>query len=196
MGPSLLGALAPLLKVLAKLDVPYQVGGSVACSVHGVPRSSLDVDVLVSIEPNKVDALVHSIDEEYYVSRSHAHEAVERGTAFNIIHLDTMMKVDIFIAKADRFRRQSLARRILETFEEETQTASIYITGAEDIVLHKLVWFRKGDETSEHQWQDVLGVLRVQGNSLDVSYMKTWASELGVADLLERASLEAGLATE
>jgi hypothetical protein len=76
---------------------------------------------------------------------------------------------------------------------DETQTASIYITSAEDIVLHKLAWFRKGGDASERQWQDVLGVLRVQGDSLDVAYMKTWASELHVADLLERAFFEAGV---
>jgi hypothetical protein len=66
-----------------------------------------------------------------------------------------------------------------------------FIASAEDTVLSKLVWYRKGNEVSEHQWRDVLGILEVQVDRLDLLYMRRWAASLDVADLLNRALVAA-----
>lgn len=186
--PRLLDALAPLAKAFETLGVDYQVGGSLASSVHGVPRSSLDVDVLAALPVSKVSALVETIEGSYYISRTRAADAVERETSFNVIHLATMFKVDIFIARSHRFRRSSLQRRKREILGEE---AEFFLTSAEDIVLHKLDWYQRGDRLSNQQWQDVIGVLRVRGDALDVDYMRQWAMELEISGLLEAALDEA-----
>jgi hypothetical protein len=189
MDERILGALRPLARAFEALGVRYQVGGSLSSSVRGVPRSSLDIDILSDLAPAHVDGLVARLVEQYYVSASRVADAVRRGASFNVIHLGTMIKIDIFVAKADRFRRQSLERGTLERLSENL---TLPVTSAEDIVLHKLDWFRKGGEASHQQWQDVLGILKVQLGRLDLAYLRQWANELGVHDLLERAFSESG----
>ncbi len=189
MDPRLLGALVPLVEVLEELGVTYQLGGSVASSFHGVPRSSLDVDVLTSLAPEQVDDLLTKLKEAYYIPKSRARAAAKQGSSFNAIHTQTMFKVDIFVTRSDAFRKSSLERRKREHL---TETDAFYVTSAEDIVLHKLLWYRDGGEVSDRQWQDVVGVLRVKGEQLDMAYLEKWASELRVRDLLDRATDEAG----
>ena len=188
MDPRLLGALVPLIETLEELGIEYQLGGSVASSVHGVARSSLDVDVLTSLVPEQVDALVAELEAAYYIPKVRALAAAKKGGSFNAIHFQTMFKVDVFVSSSNAFRRSSLERRKLEHLTEHD---IFYVTSAEDIVLHKLHWFRNGGEVSERQWQDVLGVLTVKEGHLDMEYLDKWASDLEVRDLLERAIAEA-----
>jgi hypothetical protein len=196
MDLKILEALVPLVEVFERLRIAYQIGGSVASSVHGVPRSSLDIDLLAEVRTDQIDVLVRSIDEAFYVSRSRIADAIDRESSFNVIHLQTMIKVDVFIARADSFRRQSLSRRQSERLGGEDASNLFFVTTPEDIVLHKLDWYKKSGESSERQWQDVVGVLKVQHESLDTAYMKKWATVLNIIDLLERAFGEAGVETK
>lgn len=188
MDPRLISAIDPLVEAFEELSVDYELGGSVASSVHGVPRSSLDVDILAALAPAHVSALVEKLTGAYYVSSARVADAIEREASFNVIHLETMFKVDIFIARSNEFRRSSLQRRKLEALTEER---SFFVTSAEDIVLHKLHWYRKGNEVSNQQWQDVVGVLRMQRAHLAMEYLDGWAEALQVSDLLKRALSEA-----
>lgn len=183
MDTRLVSALSPLVDAFEELGVAYELG-SVASSVHGVPRSSLDIDILAALEPNHVSVLVEKLEGAYYVSSTRVTDAVELESSFNVIHLKTMFKVDIFIARSNAFRRSSLQRRKLEGLTDERD---FFVTSAEDIVLHKLHWYRKGGEVSNQQWQDVIGVLKVQDEHLDMGYLQDWADKLQVADLLKRA---------
>ena len=84
-----------------------------------------------------------------------------------------------------------MARRQRDSLVVEQPARDFAIASAEDVVLHELRWFRDGGEVSDRQWSDVLGVLRVQGDALDVEHMRRWAAALGTSDLLERALSEA-----
>lgn len=191
MEQDLLSAMEPILAILEREGIRYQIGGSVASSMYGVARSTVDVDMLAELLPQHIDAWVDGIEDAYYVSRKRVEDAVERQGSFNVIHLDTMIKIDVFVSATDPYDQECLRRGKAETLTDSPHR-SVVVASPEDVVLHKLKWYRKGGETSERQWLDVLGVLKVQADRLDRDYMRSWARRLGVEDLLERAVREAG----
>ena len=188
----MLAALSPLARALHFLGVRYYVGGSLASSVRGVPRSSLDVDVAAELLPRHVGPLVAALAQDFYVSPPRVKDAVDARRSFNLIHLATMMKVDVFVSRQRPFERTLFDRLTPEFLDVAGTSIPHPVPRAEDILLVKLEWFRAGGEVSERQWGDVLGVLRVSGGGIDREYLGRWAAELGVADLLARALEEAG----
>lgn len=117
-------------------------------------------------------------------------EAVTRQASFNVIHLTTMFKADVFIMKRDAWAREEMSRARQEHLDGPNGTVAIRFASPEDTLLHKLVWFRLGNEISDRQWSDINGVLKIQGERLDREYLDRWAPVLKVADLLERARRE------
>jgi hypothetical protein len=176
--------------LLDRLGIPYVITGSFASSVHGEPRSTDDIDVVADVRPAHVSPLTAALAAEWYVSEQAAREAVDAGTSFNAIHLPTGVKVDIFVVGRDPFDARRVATARLVRLGEPA--AVLRVDSAEHILLRKLEWFRRGGETSDRQWRDVLGVVRTQGDRLDRVELATWADRLGVADLLARALREAG----
>jgi hypothetical protein len=187
-------ALDPVASALEALGVQYRVGGSVASSALGVARTTLDIDLVADLRKEHVDAFVERLSPDYYVDGDMILDAIRRRASFNVVHLATMMKVDVFVLKPRDFDRQAF-ERVLHTTLGEGSPRTFPITTAEDIIIHKLEWFRLGGGVAQRQWDDVLGVMRLQGNALDRPHLERWATELGVDDLLLRAMIEAGLAT-
>lgn len=180
------GAVAVTLKVtgvLEQLGIPYVIVGSLASTVYGLARTTLDSDLLADIHPQHIPALVQAFHDEYYVSADAIAEAITHHGSFNLIHLATMFKVDIFIAKPDLLDQAQLAHGRLLRFSESPEQAAI-VAGPEDTVLAKLVWYRAGGEVSERQLRDVAAIIEVQGDRLDLAYLRQNAHTLGVADLL------------
>lgn len=176
--------------ILERLGVRYLVGGSLASSVHGEPRTTNDIDIVADLRPHHVGPFVEALKEDYYVSVPAVREAVRGGRSFNAIHMSAAVKVDVFVAGGDPFEEERLrARQRIEVSSDPVR--SIFLDTAAYSVLRKLEWFRRGGETSERQWRDVVAMLRVQGDLLDDAGMREWADRLGVADLLERARREA-----
>jgi hypothetical protein len=175
---------------LQRLGIDYFVGGSVASSVHGRPRTTDDVDIVAAIPGPQVDALVAGLEKDFFVDAEMIRDAIRRRASFNVIHLATMLKVDLFVLGNEDFSVEEMNRRQ----EVPLRGSSVWFSSPEDIVLEKLDWFRKGEGVSERQWRDVLGVLAVQGIRLDLSYLRQWADRRGLSDLLERALAEANRA--
>lgn len=190
--PDLLAALEPVIDVLERLGARYQVGGSVASSMHGMARATMDVDVVAELKAAHVAEFVSSLQEDYFVDEGQVRSAIGDRSSFNMVHQATIMKVDVFLPKERPYDRQALARSIDDSLVDDVGSRSMKIAAPEDVILAKLEWYRLGGETSERQWADVLGVLRVQRGRVDVDYMKRWATELDIADLLQRALGEAG----
>ena len=176
--------------VLERLGVGHVATGSLASSVHGEPRSTDDIDFVADLRRTHVGPLLRALAADWYVSAEAVGDAVAHGTSFNAIHLATAVKVDVFVVGDDRFDAERVASgRRVRILQE--QAADLTVDTAEHIVLRKLEWFRRGGETSDRQWRDVLGVLRAQGDRLDAGTLTRWAGQLGISDLLERAQRDA-----
>ena len=184
---NLAAALLPLVHALESLGVPYYIGGSVASSAHGIPRASLDADVVVALSRGHVDGLVAALGDRYYASREGMLRAVASKRSFQLIHLATMFKLDVFVTKGRPFDASAFERAGSQVFEEGLPR--VVVASAEDTVLAKLEWFQAGGRVSERQWSDVIGVIRLCAD-LDVAYLRKWAQELGVPQLLEGALAE------
>lgn len=182
----LVAALQPIVEALEALGVSHMVGGSLASSVHGVPRTSIDGDLVADLEPQHVAPLLQRLAGGYYVDEARVRAAIEARRSFNMIHLQTMFKIDVFVMKQRPFDRQALQRASLDKLTDAPEARRFLVASAEDTVLAKLEWFRKGGEVSDRQWADVVGVLKTSPG-LDHQYLQRWSAELGVSDLLEKA---------
>ena len=181
-----LTVLSQVTDILAQQNISYVLVGSFASSIHGMYRSTADIDILADIHREQIHPLFNVLQSSFYVDEHAMSEAVAQGRSFNAIHFDSVFKVDIFVAKSDDFALSQLSRRQLRRLSPEKDEA-VYVATAEDTVLAKLRWYRAGHETSNTQWNDVLGVLGTSRSSLDLEYLHAWAERLGVLDLLQMA---------
>jgi hypothetical protein len=178
---------------LERLEVRFHLGGSLSSSLHGFPRATLDADLVADLAPGLGRALCTELGKEFYADEPAIEEAIRERRSFNVIHLQTMFKVDVFLVKDTPFDRESFRRARAEPVGPEGK--ALLVSTPEDTVLHKLLWFQKGGETSDRQWGDLVGVLKVQGRRVDAAYLRRWASVLGLEDLLASALAEAKLPT-
>lgn len=187
--PNVVAAVTPVADALDALGVPYYLAGSVISSLHGVARATADVDVVAALRPPHAAALAERLADEYYADADAITDAIHHRAMFNVIHLATMMKVDVYVAWT-AFDRSALSRHQFDSLLGTPDARQFSVATAEDVILHKLSWFRDGGGVSERQWNDVVGVLRVQRN-LDLAFLRDWAARLEVTELFERALLEA-----
>jgi hypothetical protein len=175
-----------------RLGIPYLIGGSLASSLHGIPRATQDVDFVALMKLPHVPQFAESLRGRFYLDEDAIRDAVERRSSFNVIHLDSYFKADIFVRADDEATRLQIQRR--QRFAlPGTPAREVIVASPEDVIAQKLSWFALGDQVSERQWSDAIGVLKVAGRGLDLSYLRRVASLLGVSSLLDRALSEAGL---
>jgi hypothetical protein len=186
-----LSELREALTAFSRLEIPYALGGSMASSVYGIARYTQDADVTVEPFPGKEGELAAAFGPDYYLSLAAVQQANRVRSSFNVINMATGFKVDVFVRKDAAFEEAAMRRRVPHDFPD-APGAPVFLQSPEDVLLFKLRGYRLGNETSDRQWADLLGVLKVQAGKLDDAYLDHWAAVLPVADLLHRARQESG----
>ena len=178
-----------LHQILESVNIPYYVSGGVASSIHGEPRSTHNLDLVIS-NLTKTFWLVKTLEAAGYYCPTGAVEDLQRGREglLNITHTETIANADLYVTDTSTFATsQRLRRRLLDVEE----MPAFWVISPEDLVLQKLAWGRGSQ--SEKQWRDVLGILKLQTENLDYEYLTQWADNLGLLDFLSQAFSEAGI---
>lgn len=183
--------LSLVASLLEQQRITYVLVGSFASSMHGMYRSTADIDIVADVHSNQVIPLLAALHKNFYVDEHAVREAIDRRQSFNAIHFDSVFKVDIFIPKSDEFSRKQIERRELKKLAPDIEQM-IYVATAEDTVLAKLRWYDSGGRVSNTQWNDVLGIIGGSSSKLDLAYLHDWAQKLDVIELLDQAFKEAG----
>jgi hypothetical protein len=171
-----LQVLEDVCRRLEQAGIAYMLTGSMAMSYYAQPRMTRDIDLVVAVEPDQADKLASAFEPDYYVPREQLEESIRAHGMFNLLHLESVVKVDLIVRKDEPYRRTEFDRRrrvALPGFEA-------WIASKEDLVLSKLVWAREGE--SEVQRRDVRNLL---DSGADLEYLRQWAPRLGVSQLLE-----------
>lgn len=166
--------------------IEYAVGGSWASTAFGDPRFTNDIDILASLTMGNLDAFLQRLPATFYVDPDEARKAIQNGRPFNLIHMPTVFKFDLFPADAFPLGQVELERAVSLSDTGLSKQPTRFVT-PEDILLAKLHWFKTGGEVSEVQWRDIQGIIRTNNNNLDFAYLQESAAKIGVTGLLEKA---------
>ena len=170
--------LRTLVDALEAAGIPHMVTGSLASAIHGQPRATRDIDLVIDPEPEAVEILVASFPtDRFYVGD--ALTAIAQRDMFNVIDTATGWKADLIIRKDRAFSREELARR-QPAFIAGVQT---YVATPEDAILSKLEWHHTSG--SDTQRRDVIEMIIANLDTLDRPYLDRWAGELGLGGVLD-----------
>jgi nucleotidyltransferase AbiEii toxin of type IV toxin-antitoxin system len=174
-------------RALESIGVVHTIGGSLAASFAGEPRSTVDIDIVAALEDFHVDHLVAALSGAFYIDEASVRRAIRERSSTNLIHNDTQLKVDLFVAGGTPLDTQQLARR---RSVDVGAGRVLPVHPPEDILLQKLRWYQMGGRSSDRQWRDIQGIIRVQGARLDRDYLREHAPALGIDALLADALSE------
>lgn len=168
----------------------YFVGGSVASSIYGDPRSTNDIDFVVSLPLARVAPFRDALGPDFELDADMLRDALRRESSANGFYLPVLTKIDLFALGSSSFDAMEFSRRRPIVVGKAGET--LVVKSEEDSVLRKLLWYRAGGELSDRQWRDVVSILKLNVSSLDRAYLADWSERLQCADLLARANVDAG----
>ena len=191
MEPGALELAIQVAEILERHGVHYAIGGSVASSFFGMPRSTVDVDLAVDIPISARGPLLEELGVSFYVPEAAARAAFESAGSFNLLGGGGLAKVDLFVLGPGLLDRWQIDRRVRVKLPDSG--AVLWVSAPAEQVLRKLEWFRAGGGLSDRQWGDVLGILRSSGPDIDIERLRHDANLIELGDLLERALDQVGL---
>ena len=170
-----LDILRDITKRLSEGGIEYMLTGSLAMNYYAHPRMTRDIDLVVALGPKDADMLVALFEDDYYVPRNAVSRAITNESLFNLIHNESIIKVDCIIRKNTEYRHLEFERRRQVDFDD----IRVWIVSKEDLIISKLYWAKESH--SEFQLRDVRNLLK---SGCDAKYLKTWTENLGLDNLL------------
>lgn len=171
-----LDIIADIARRFDALGIPYMLTGSIAMNYYAEPRMTRDIDVVIALRSEDIESLISEFSPDYYIEREAVRESIQHESVFNLLHMESIIKIDCIIRKSTEYRRVEFERRKRIAIE----SISTYIVSKEDLILSKLYWAR--DSRSEMQIRDVANLMQT---GYDEQYVRFWANKLGIGDLLE-----------
>jgi hypothetical protein len=156
--------------------IAFMLTGSMAMNYYSQPRMTRDIDLVVALLPADVSKIIGLLTPDYYVSREALSGAIAAHSIFNVVHHETVLKVDCIIRKPSEYRSLEFSRRR----KIEIEDFKTWIVTREDLIISKLEWAK--DSHSELQLRDVKNLL---AGEFDTAYLQCWTRELGLSKLLE-----------
>ncbi len=179
--------LSGFFDALEYLEIRYLVGGSFASGRWGIPRFTQDIDVSIIIDRDDAELLIEHLQSGYEFSPADIREALdstEQYRGFQLLYLDQIFKIDVFVPERTEYNLLSQSRgRLYDLWPGRP----VVFQSPEDTIISKLRWFELGNHVSDKQWNDIIGVLEVQGENLDLPYLTQWTIHFGVYELLVKA---------
>jgi len=180
--------LIEVIDKLEELKIDYMVVGSFASNFYGVPRTTLDADILIQTDLNKISQFINTVKDDFYADLDMAIDALKERSSFNIINFKTGFKIDFIVLKDDSFSMHEFERRRKVNFLNK----KVFIASLEDTIISKILWMK--ETNSEKQKEDVLGIIKVQKDNIDFGYLKKWAKELNIEDILKEIFKKSNIA--
>jgi hypothetical protein len=178
---SQLDVLKDVCARLERARIEYMLTGSMAMNYYAQPRMTRDIDIVVELESSDAGKIVSSFEPDYFVPGDALLSALRERGMFNLLHLDSVVKVDFIVRKQAPYRQTEFARRV----QVKLPGFAAWLVSKEDLILSKLAWARDSD--SELQMRDVRNLL---SSKIDAPYLRQWAPSLNVGELLEACLLE------
>jgi hypothetical protein len=195
----LLAVMLPARRVLEELCIPYYLGGSIASSLHGMQQLAQDIDLVVDLGEQTLPSLFAALGQHYLLEEDEAREAVREHRPFPLIHLNSLMKVDVVFPKRDAFAPSM--RSLIRGYTLDERYPPIQLASAIEMILFKMQRYQRDERSrtdgmqDDAEWNDILGMLKVQGPDLDLPLLEEWAGALAMTDTWQRALVDAGLRT-
>lgn len=177
--------LSDVVNILEELKISYFITGSVASGLRGQFRATNDIDIVIDLDREKIVPFHKKLEHQFFVDEEHIINSVSSGNSFNIIHIETVLKVDFF-TKKDELQSTQLERSSSVVIPFSNPIISAKIASDEDVIISKMIWYKKGGYHSERQYRDILGVINVAGSKLDWNYIEKWSKKLELIDLYKK----------
>jgi hypothetical protein len=193
----LIAVMLPARHAFEELRVPYYLGGSIASSLHGMQQLAQDIDLVVDLGEQTLPSLFAVLGQHFLLDEDEAREAVREHMPFPLIHLDSLMKVDVVFPKRDAFATSM--RQLIRGYTLDERYPPFQLASATEMILFKVQRSQRDEQSrtdgiwDDAEWNDLLGMLKVQGPDLDLALLEEWASRLDVVETWRRALVDAGL---
>lgn len=166
--------------LLEQAGIGYMMTGSMAMAVYATPRMTRDIDMVIQVTHEDIEKIMRLFQNDFYIDETSVRQAVDNRGMFNIIHNESVIKIDFIVRRDEEYRNQEFSRRQ----QIEIEGTTISVVAPEDLILSKLVWAKQSD--SELQLGDVRQMF-AEINEIDDDYLDKWSEKLGVANLLGKA---------